>query len=235
MFAYIPARGGSQRLPRKNVRDLGGKPIIVRVIETLRELPFLSRIHVSTDDAEIRRIAEDCGAECLAPRDASLADSQSGFTDLIRRDIPRYVAANGGDHEVLFVLATAALVPARVYASAYETYRSERPEILMSCEPYPEPAWWALHQKPDGFWYPLFPDKVLINSQDLPPTLTDAGLFYYFDQHVMSQYDCHKTASRLQAYVVPHQYRCDINDEEDWERLEWKYERLHRATMKKDD
>lgn len=234
MFAYIPARGGSQRLPRKNVRDLGGKPIIAHVIETLRSLPFLSRVYVSTDDQEIRRIAEGCGAQCLAPRDASLADSQSGFTDLIRRDIPRYIEANNGDYEVLFALATAALVPADVYRQAYEMYRAAQPEILMSCEPYPEPAWWALCQKPDGFWFPLFPDKVLINSQDLPPTLTDSGLFYFFDQRVMSQYDCHKSADRLQAYVVPHQYRCDVNNKEDWERLEWKYERLRRAT-KKDD
>jgi N-acylneuraminate cytidylyltransferase len=229
MFVYIPARGGSQRLPRKNIRRLGGKPVLAHVIDNLKALPFVSRIHVSTDDPEIAVIAEERGAQCLGLRDSRLADSQSGFTDLIRDDIPRYIAANGGDAEVLFVLATAALVPPEIYRDAHEVYRAERPEILMSCETYSEPPWWALQQKPDGFWYPMFPDKVSVNSQDLPPAITDSGLFYFFDQEVMRRYDCHKLADRLKAYVVPHRYRCDINDEEDWERLEWKFGRLQNA------
>ena len=229
MFAYIPARGGSQRLPRKNVRVLGDKPVLGHVIETLKALPFLSRIHLSTDDPEIRDIAQSFGAECLDLRDTSLADSQSGFTDLIRGDIPRYIEANGGDPEILFVLATAALVPAEVYLDAYEVYRATQSEILMSCEPYSEPVWWALEEQDDGFWYPIYPDKVTVNSQDLPQALTDAGLFYLFDQRVLRAYDCHKLARRLKPYLVPHQYRCDINDEEDWERLEWKYMRLQKG------
>lgn len=229
MFAYIPARGGSQRLPRKNIRLIGGKPVLAHVIDNLKALSFVSRIHVSTDDPEIAQIAERHGAECLDFRDPRLADSQSGFTDLIRDDIPRYIEANGGDNEVLFALATAALVPAEIYQDAYADYQTYRPEILMSCETYSEPPWWALQQKGDGYWYPLFPDKVSINSQDLPPAITDSGLFYFFDQTVMRRYDCHKLANRLRAYVVPHRYRCDVNDDEDWERLEWKYQRLQKA------
>lgn len=226
MFAYIPARGGSARLPGKNIRLLDGKPVIAHVIETLRTLPFLSRIHVSTDSPDIQDIASAYGAECLELRDAALADSTSGFTDLIRNDIPRYCEANGGDTEVLFMLATAALVPSKVLSEAYEAFRASKPEILMSCEPYSEPVWWALQEKKDGFWFPLYPDRVTVNSQDLPVTLTDSGLFYYFDQAVMQAYDCHKLAERLQPYIVPHPYRCDVNDDEDWERLEWKYHRL---------
>lgn len=226
MFAYVPARGGSQRIPRKNVRQLDGKPILGHVLETLTRLPFISAVHVSTDDDEIRTVAEAFGAECLELRLPSLADSKSGFTDLIRHDVPRYVEANGGDTEVLFVLATAALVPASVFIDAYSAYSEVRPDILMSCEPYQEPAWWALIEDEDGRWRPLFPEKVLINSQDLPPTITDAGLFYMFDQSVLKRFECHKTVNHLEPYFVPHQFRGDVNSEEDWERLVWKYERL---------
>lgn len=229
MFAYIPARGGSTRIPRKNIRPLAGKPILGRVIEALKALSFIDAVHVSTDDAEIADVAMSFGAVCLAPRSADLADSQSGFTDLIRNDIPRYVEANDGDSEVLFVLATAALVPSSIYEDAWKVYAEDRPEILMSCEPYDEPIWWAFEQKADGFWFPVFPDKVLTNSQDLPPSLTDSGLFYMFDQKIMSAFDCHKLADRLQAFVVPHEYRCNVDNEEDWERLEWKFERLARS------
>ncbi|WP_135081491.1 acylneuraminate cytidylyltransferase family protein [Terasakiella sp. SH-1] len=230
MFAYIPARGGSQRIPRKNIRELDGTPIIGHVINHLKELDFLSNVYVSTDDEEIAEVARSYGAETLELRSPDLADSISGFTDLIRHDIPRFMKAEENDHEVLFCLATAALVPAEIYLKAYEQFKKDEPEVLMSCEPFHEPAFWAMTQKEDGFWYPLFPDKVLINSQDLEPTITDSGLFYFFDQRILAQYDCHKLANKLQAFLVPHGYSCDINNEADWERLEWKYERLQRKT-----
>ena len=135
------------RIPRKNIRHLAGKPILGRVIEALRDLSFINAVHVSTDDDEIAEVATSFGATCLAPRSPDLADSQSGFTDLIRNDIPRYVEANDGDSEVLFVLATAALVPPSIYEDAWKVYEKDRPEILMSCEPYDEPIWWAFEQK----------------------------------------------------------------------------------------
>ncbi|WP_417845200.1 cytidylyltransferase domain-containing protein [Thalassospira povalilytica] len=226
MLAYIPARGGSQRIPRKNIRLLGGKPIVAHVIEQVLQLTFVTDVFVSTDDAEIKDVAESFGAQCGALRDPCLSNSKAGFIDLIKQDIPRY-CREAEDDEVLFCLATAALVPSEVYISAYEEYTISQPDILMSCEPYPEPVWWALQQKEDGYWHPMYPDKVLINSQDLPKTLTDSGLFYFFNQRNMNRFSSHKIVEKLQAFEVPHQYRCDVNDEEDWERLEWKFQRLN--------
>ncbi|MCW0234949.1 MAG: acylneuraminate cytidylyltransferase family protein [Ferrovibrio sp.] len=230
MFAYIPARGGSQRIARKNIKTLGGKPIIVHVIQALQAVPGIDRIHVSTDDREIRAIAEAHGAVCLEPRSSDLSNSKAGFIDLIREDIPRYIEANGGTSEVVFALATAALVPAAVYSDAISAFQQNRPDVLMSCESYDHPVWWAFRQKQDGFWTPIFPDKVQTNSQDLPPALTDSGLFYVFDQKVLSRFPSHKLVDKLLPYEVPAAYRCDIDTPEDWERLEWKYHRLHQAT-----
>lgn len=226
MLAYIPARGGSQRIPRKNIRPLDGKPIMAHVIEQVQKLPFITDIFVSTDDVEIKDVAESFGAQCCALRDPRLSNSKAGFIDLIKEDLPRFCQEVGSD-EVLFCLATAALVPAEIYSSAYEEYKTSLPDILMSCEAYPEPIWWALQQKEDSYWHPMFPDKVLINSQDLPKTLTDSGLFYIFNQKNMSRFSSHKIVEKLQAFEVPYQYRCDVNDDEDWERLEWKYQRIN--------
>ncbi len=224
MFAYIPARGGSKRIPRKNIRPLNGKPVIARVIENLRPLSFLSAIYVSTDDPEIAAVAQASGATYLGPRAPELSNDKAGFMDLIRDDLPVFMKATGGDEEVLFVLPTAALVPSDIYRQAHDVWKKSRPEILMSCEScFP---WWAMTQKPDGFWAPIFPEKVTTNSQDLPPSLIDAGLFYYFRQPVMKKFATVKSADRVMPFLVPDGYIGDVDNPEDWDQLEYRLARL---------
>src|SRR4051812_1600267 len=134
MFAYIPARGGSKRIPRKNVRPLHGKPVLARVIENLKPLEFLSAIYVSTDDPEIAELAQKIGAKYLKARAPELSNDKAGFMDLIRDDLPNFMTAEGGDDEVLFVLPTAALVPTDIFRNAHVVWTEKKPEILMSCE-----------------------------------------------------------------------------------------------------
>jgi CMP-N-acetylneuraminic acid synthetase len=223
MFAYIPARGGSKRIPRKNLRELGGEPILARVVRNLCELEFLSAVYVSTDDHEIIRIASEAGAQCLELRAPELSNDSAGFMDLIREDIPRFVHHSGGE-EVLFVLATAALVPPALYNEAFNVWLKEQPDVLMSCEKaFP---WWSMTQKADGYWWPLFPDKLFANSQDQPPALDDAGLFYFFRQSVLARFKSVKMAERLLPFVVPDQFAGDIDTVEDWDLLEYRFSRL---------
>jgi pseudaminic acid cytidylyltransferase len=224
MFAYIPARGGSKRIPRKNIKLLNGKPVIARVIENLRPLEFLSAIYVSTDDPEIAAIAQAGGAKYLGPRAPELSNDKAGFMDLIREDVPNFMQAEGGDEEVLFVLPTAALVPSDIYRQAHAEWKKSNPEILMSCEAcFP---WWAMTRKPDGFWSPIFPEKVTINSQDLPRSLIDAGLFYFFRQPVMKKFATVKSADRVMPFMVPDDYIGDVDNPEDWGLLEYRLARL---------
>ena len=210
-------------MPRKNIRPLAGKPIIGHVIETLLQLDFLSAVHVSTEDPEIAEVAEGFGARCLDLRDPLLASDTPGFSDLMRDDIPRYAEANCGDQEVLFVLATAALVPVQVFREAHALYQAERPNILMACEHFSSPPHWALLRQPDGYLKPLFPEMVRINSQDLPEAMTDAGLFYFFPLDVMVRYESHKDVDRLLPFLVPERYCVDVDRPEDWDLLEMKY------------
>jgi pseudaminic acid cytidylyltransferase len=224
MFAYIPARGGSKRIPRKNIRPLNGKPVIARVIENLRPLDFISTIYVSTDDPEIAAVAQASGAKYLPARAPELSNDKAGFMDLIRDDLPHYMKAEGGDEEVLFVLPTAALVPSDIYRQAHDVWKKSDPEILMSCEPaFP---WWAMTQKPDGFWAPIFPETLTTNSQDQAAALIDAGLFYYFRQPVMKKYATVKSADRVMPFVVPDDYIGDVDGPEDWGLLEYRLARL---------
>ena len=223
IFAYIPARGGSRRIPRKNIRLLDDTPVISHVIRTLRKLTFLQQIFVSTDDQEIADISESLGAKCLEFRRPELAGNDPGFIDLIRKDIPRYARANGDDDEVLFVLATAALVSTETFNDAYEKYCADAPDVLMSCEEFHMSPFWAMTKKPDGYWHPIFPEKVMVASSDLPTTLIDAGLFYFFRLETMERYKSLKLTDRLLAYVVPEEEACDVDTENDWRRLEEKF------------
>src|SRR6188768_2007494 len=90
MLAYIPARGGSKRLPGKNIRPLDGIPVIARVIAALKGCSFISAVCVSTDEPRVANVAHDAGAEVLEPRAAKLADDHASFMDLLRDDLPRF-------------------------------------------------------------------------------------------------------------------------------------------------
>ena len=226
MFAYIPARGGSKRVPKKNLYKLDGIPLLVRVIKNLQKLNFISDIFVSTDSEEIKEVAEKNNAKCLDLRDETLSNDKSGFIDLIKFDIPRYINYQNGDSEILFTLATAALVPPKVYKNAHNIYKTNKPEILMSCEEYTEPIWWAMKKKKDGYWTPIYPDAVLKNSQDFEKNETDSGLFYFFNQKVLANYSSHKIVNKLMVFDVPFEYRCDVNNSEDINLLELKYHYL---------
>ena len=159
MFAYIPARSGSKRLPNKNIYPLNGIPLIQKVIYELKKLSFISNIYVSTDSNKIKKISEETGAICLDLRKKSLANDKAGFPDLIKHDLPRFIEHSNGDSKVLFTLATAALVTSSIYKKAHKKFSKFKPEILMSCEPYHSPIWWALKKEKNGFLSPIFKKK----------------------------------------------------------------------------
>lgn len=220
MIGYIPARGGSKRVPRKNVRELGGRPIIEHTISRVLDVPSIEQVFVSTDDPEIARVAQAAGAEWLGPRAPELSDDKAGFIDLMHDDLPRHCEKASGDNEVLFVLATAALLRSEIIEDAAQVWRKSDVDILMSVVPYTKSPYWALVPDDRGYLKPLFPDKVRINSQDLPPAYTDAGLFYIFDQVRMQNFDSHKDVDCLLPFEIPEGYGVDIDTPEDWAVME---------------
>jgi pseudaminic acid cytidylyltransferase len=226
MFAYIPARGGSKRIPGKNVKLLNGTPIIGHVIETLKSLDFIDNVHVSTDDPDIAAVAESFGAVCLDLRPAELSGDVPGFIDLIHNDIPRFSEYNSGDTDVLFSLATAALVPMETYRQAHDLFSQSKTDLVMSTERFHSNPHWALSKSKDGKWGPIWPDMVFKRSQELPEALADAGLFYFFDLIAMKKYQSVKLVDGLLPCIVEDEYTCDVDTDADWQRLEEKFRSL---------
>jgi pseudaminic acid cytidylyltransferase len=226
IIAYIPARGGSSRIPRKNVRLLGDRPVLAHVIEAIRTSGVAEAVCVSTDDQEIRNLAESSGAIVLEPRSKRLSGDRATFMDLLRQDVPRYVEHFGippRQAGILFALATAALVGPETYRDSRALFHRTGTAILAAtrrCSPSP---FCALIQTGSG-WKPLFPGKLLERSQDLPDAQVDAGLFYYLDFIPMVRHKGHWfTRKGLVCYPAPAAAAVDVDTPEDWEELEQKY------------
>jgi pseudaminic acid cytidylyltransferase len=232
LVAYIPARGGSKRVPGKNIRRLGGVPVLARVIDSIRRSGVARAICVSTDDPETAAIARERGALVLEPRARALAGDRATFMDLLRRDLPRHLERLGlaeGEAEVLFALATAALVPPAVYRDAYRRFRRERPDILVATSRLEHSPYRALARTPGGRWAPLFPRMLSARTQDLPEARRDAGLFYFMRYAPMARLRGHWfEARRLACFPAPEAVAVDVDAPSDWRTLEARYRELRR-------
>ncbi|NKB55247.1 MAG: NTP transferase domain-containing protein [Alphaproteobacteria bacterium] len=225
MIGYIPARGGSKRIPGKNIRELGGKPILAYAIAALAVTDGVREVFVSSDDAEIGSIAERYGAKWLGPRPAELSDDKSGFIDLMHHDVPRHCDAADGAETVIFALATAALLTPELLNRAVDTWRRSQVDILMSVLEIGKSCYWALLPRGDGMLEPMFPEMVRVNSQDLPKAYTDAGQFYIFKPDVMQRFSSHKDVDRLLPFEIPAESAVDIDTDRDWDLLEFQFAR----------
>ena len=225
MIAYIPARGGSKRIPRKNIKKLGGKPIVAHVIETVKSLDFITKVFVSTDDTEIQDIVIKYGAETGALRASKLADDYVDCVTLIKEDVPRFV---NDSEDFLMILPTAALVQVNHYYAAYALFKERTPQVLMSTVGYPISPFWAMVLDENGFCKPVHPESLKIRSQDLPSTCVDAGLFY-----MMSKNRLHREEGlghdNILAYIIPSDIAVDVDTPADWEQLEILYEKQKRV------
>lgn len=234
VIAYIPARGGSKRVPQKNIRLLGGKPVLTHVLDALRSLEFLEGIGVSTDDEEIARVAQHHGATVLALRDRRLANDRASFVDLLKFDVPRYLAHFGvpeNEARVLFGVATAALVTPEVYRQAYQAFVRRRAAILIPTVSTPISPFWALVEKKKNVWKPLFPRCLEMRSQELPRTQVEAGLFYFLNYDPMARRKGHwfTVNKGLACFPVPRWMAVDVDTMDDWAELEKRYQEAEGA------
>lgn len=179
-LAVIPARGGSKRIPRKNIAPCAGRPLIAWILDAARDSGAFDLIHVSTDDDAIAAVASDLGFPPDFPRPAELADDHTGVLPVVRHVMETYESRGRPASTVALLYPTAALVTAEVLAAAAARFAAEggrRP--LMSVARLPVPAQWALKAGPDGTLAPDDPAALAIRSQDLPPAWYDCAGFVF--------------------------------------------------------
>lgn len=218
-IAVIPARGGSKRIPRKNIRDFCGRPMIAWSIGTAQQSGLFEHIIVSTDDDEIASVARAHGAEVPFKRPAELADDHAGTTEVIAH-ATRWLMDQGWVLETVCCLyATAPFVRTEDLRHGLELLKSGTWAFTFTATDYPAPIFRSFRIHPQGGVEMLFPEHFTTRSQDLPPVLHDAGEFYWGQPDAWLQklrlFDRHSC-----PIVIPRWRVQDIDTEEDWKRAE---------------
>lgn len=218
-LAVIPARGGSKRIPRKNIRTFFGRPMIAWSIDAALQSKCFDKVIVSTDDEEIASVAQAHGAETPFMRPADLADDQTGTTPVIAHATDWYRAQVGSVDAVCCVYATAPFVQASDIEAAFLKLRQERCDYVFSATSYPFPIQRAIRISPAGRAQMFYPQYLATRSQDLEEAYHDAGQFYW---GTATAWLAQKPIFSLDSapLVLPRHRVQDIDTLEDWKRAE---------------
>jgi N-acylneuraminate cytidylyltransferase len=219
IVAVIPARGGSKRIPRKNIRPFAGKPIIAYSIAAARACGLFDRIIVSTDDEEIAGVARDCGAETPFRRPPELSDDHTG-TDPVTAHALTWLADRGQDAEfACCIYATAPFLQAADLRRGYEALVGTGRNFAFAATTYDFSIQRALRVLPGGGVAPFFPRQIVSRSQDLDAAHHDAGQFYWGRgtafRACLAMFAAHSIPILLPRHRVQ-----DIDTLEDWTRAE---------------
>ncbi len=229
ILAVIPARGGSKRIPRKNIRPFCGKPIIAYSIEAALGSELFDRVVVSTDDEEIAEVAKRFGAEVPFLRPPELAGDHTGTNDVVRHAVEWFDARRETPAFVCCIYATAPLVTPKALRRGYEILVGSDKAFAFSATTFPFPIWRAVRRFEDGAVEPIFPEHIAARSQDLEEAYHDAGQFYWGRAEAFLSglpiFARHSVACVLPRYRVQ-----DIDTEEDWERAELLYRAMEAST-----
>lgn len=178
ILALIPARGGSKRLPGKNIKLLGGKPLINWTIDAAQGIPEICVILVSTDDPEIALIAEEAGANVPWLRPEVLATDQATSVDVALHALDWYEAENGAVDGLLLLQPTSPFRTQATIKQGIELFGSNGYRPVIGVSPVQDHPMWTFKLK-DGYLVPFVEHHGFgIRSQDLEPALVANGGFY---------------------------------------------------------
>ncbi|VVP23868.1 pseudaminic acid cytidylyltransferase [Pseudomonas fluorescens] len=220
--AIIPARGGSKRIPRKNLKPFDGVPMIVRSIRTALDSALFDQVIVSTDDDEIAEVARQHGAHVPFMRPASLADDFTGTAAVMvhaLRELPAFDYA-------CCIYATAPLLQARYLREGLDVLeRHPGKSFAFSVASFGFPVQRALTVNEEGALTSLYPEFRNTRSQDLAEAFQDAGQFYWGRSEAWLRGDVLFSPVSLPV-ILPRHLVQDIDTLEDWTRAEYLYAAL---------
>lgn len=218
-LAVIPARGGSKRIPRKNVKLFAGRPIIAWSIQAARDSGLFERIVVSTDDPEICAVARAEGAEVPFMRPASLSDDHTGTLAVVAHAIRTLAAESYAPQHVCCIYPTAPLLQPASLREGYEKLRGTGVSFSFGVASYGHPIQRALRLSPQGVVSMFEPSHAMTRSQDLEPAYHDAGQFCWGTVEAFLA-GVSPLSSASAAVTLPRNRVVDIDTADDWELAE---------------
>jgi pseudaminic acid cytidylyltransferase len=222
-LAVIPARGGSKRIPRKNIRPFAGKPMIAYAIEAAQRSALFDRIVVSTDDDEIAAAAAAFGAEVPFRRPPELADDHTPTVPVVAHATLACEASGARADQVCCIYPGVPFLQEEDLRAALRVLE-EGGDYAFPVVPFPSAIQRALRRDADGTTRPFYPEHAATRTQDLPAAFHDAGQFYWGRASAwLAGLNIHLHGRTI---VLPPWRVVDIDTPEDWERAELLYRAL---------
>lgn len=220
-LAIIPARGGSKRIPRKNIRDFLGKPIITYSIETALASSIFEEVMVSTDDEEIAEVAKKYGASVPFMRSKENADDHATTVDVLLEVLNKYKEENKHFDNGCCIYPTAPLLKSTYLEKGYSKLIDEAFSTVFPVVEFSYPIQRSLKINEKGKAEMFWPQHLESRSQDLPKAYHDAGQFYWFNVEDLLK-EKKLFSKNSGAIILPHSRVQDIDTEEDWKLAELK-------------
>ncbi len=218
-ICVIPARGGSKRIPRKNIKEFVGKPIIAYSIEAALESNCFDRVIVSTDDDEIANVAKKYGAQVPFIRPDELSDDYSGVIPVIQHAIEWLNNEGQSPIDVCCLYATAPFVQAKAIQQAYVQMKEVQADYCFTVTSFAFPIQKAIRLTQDDRVDMFYPEFFETRSQDLVEAYHDAGQFYWGKAEAFKQQKLIFSRDSI-PYILPRHLVQDIDTQEDWTRAE---------------
>lgn len=221
-LAIIPARGGSKRIPKKNIRNFLGKPIIAYSIEAAIQSELFDEVMVSTDDEEIAEVAKRYGAKVPFLRSQETANDFATLTDVIKEVLEKYKEKGETYDYTCLILATAPFVKAEKLIQAYNLLTENNVDSVITVTEYSFPIQRSFKIE-KGYLKMNWPENMNKRSQDLEKTYHDAGQFCFFKtQEFFKQNKLYM--EKLVPIILDNIEVQDIDSEIDWKLAELKYQ-----------
>lgn len=224
--AIIPARGGSKRIPDKNIKIFAGKPIIAYSIEVAKASGLFDRVIVSTDSERIAEVSKAYGAEIPFLRPKELADDHTGTDAVVLHALEKLSSYGFFSNYVCCIYATAAFIDKSYLQKGYQLISNHDITSVFSVTTFDYPIFRALKINADGNLEMYCPEHHATRSQDLPEAYHDAGQFYWAN---VLKYQKEKRffSKDAKPVLIPRQMVQDIDTPEDWINAELMYRVLN--------
>jgi N-acylneuraminate cytidylyltransferase len=226
--AIITARGGSKRIPRKNIRPFRGKPIIAYSIETAIQSGLFEMVMVSTDDEEIAEISVNNGAQVPFFRSQATSDDYTGTADVLIEVINQLKASDLEFSNACCIYPTAPLLSRQSLMNAFELMKCNNYTSVFPVCAFGYPIYRGLQVKNNSSVKMIWPENQNKRSQDLPPAYHDAGQFYWLQVKPFMEERKLFTANSG-AIILEELQVQDIDNETDWKIAEIKHSILFPA------
>lgn len=225
-IAIITARGGSKRIPRKNIKDFCGKPIVAYSIEAALESGLFDEVMVSTDDEEIAEIARFYGAPVPFMRSKATSDDYATTADVIIEVLKEYEEHGCNFGLLCCIYPTAPFVSADELVKAWDIIESGAPSVIPVTDfDFPPQRGFGISE--DGNVFYAYPEYAFARSQDLPRMVHDCGRFFMARTEVFLAHGTAVVEGCRSLYIDP-RFVQDIDVPQDWELAEMKYRMMRK-------